>query len=754
MNLTDQILITMDTVKEATSIDNVPVDSETTGPAPKATGDAEVTEGAEATKGAEATCAEGADATDGAVATEGAEAAAGASGSEPQSKAHTDDVSDADSEQLLFNSPKPPTKEHQLLDDEIKTPLFVTSTKTYAAHHKRKSRASFSTKRITSALTRESTYMLRVKQRMDALDAIVSGLQGGIMKLVDSVDAYKEKTEQSVIQTRESISSLVKEILPTPRKGSNPVDNKPVLEMLKTHQQKIEKKIDVLSGRISQIEQCASQLKRVGKLELMLENLSAQLQNVQSKHCASCKCSEDIVVLNSDLQDMKQELCQQVRESGQDIASLKQTVLHAEDRTRQMNEQILKVLQEKTPNDVTLLTSAPPLATHSGSRNLVDTTSTVRPKTTVKPAMQNTESVSRQNSHRPANVHQPSTSSLASLPGHTGRANLDRPSSEKLRKVLLMGDSATKAIDKRYLLRHETVSKCRAATVSDAYVKIKTGTDNVKGKVIFCVGLNDLRQGTEVTEIVQDMRGLIEETIYRHPQCYIYLCSILPVNCPGVTRDKITRLNAGLENLQNLWERVFYVNTMTAFMNHNSPGSLFEMDHVHPNKDGVAVLMNSIRKKVESGQKSFHQFTSKPATPSTFSYASCASAAPIDKASVTSSCMGHVGLRDGERKAGASWGRSMQESNQHHRLSPNRLVSDPRRLDSVDEHARVNRDTITRGQCAQKHPVLPPSFPYQRYHPELRPSAMPWQGHFPYPHMISPAVYYPREMSDSLHYYV
>ena len=55
-----------------------------------------------------------------------------------------------------------------------------------------------------------------------------------------------------------------------------------------------------------------------------------------------------------------------------------------------MSEQILKVLQEKTPNEVTLLTSEPPPATHSES------TSTVRPKTTVKPAMENTESVSRQ----------------------------------------------------------------------------------------------------------------------------------------------------------------------------------------------------------------------------------------------------------------------------------------------------------------------------------------------------------------------
>ena len=180
------------------------------------------------------------------------------------------------------------------------------------------------------------------------------------------------------------------------------------------------------------------------------------------------------------------------------------------------------------------------------------------------------------------------------------------------------------------------MSKCRAATVADAIEKMSTGSKHEMDKVIFCVGLNDLREGTEVKQIIKDMRSLIDETLYRHPQCYTYICSILPVNCPRVTRDKITRLNAELENLQNLWERVFYVNTMSAFMHHDTPSTLFESDHVHPNKKGVTVLTNTIRKKVECQQKSFHQFTSKPATPRTLSYARCASAVPMNKPPVTS----------------------------------------------------------------------------------------------------------------------
>ena len=693
----------------------------------------------------------------------------GASGPTPQNKTvsvsidekDSADVSDTGSKQLLFCSPQPPTNEDQLLDGEMKTPSFSASTKTYAAHHKRKSRASFSTKRLTSAVARETTYMLRVKQRMDALDAIISGLQGGVLKLVDSVASYQENTEQTVIKTRETISSLIRERQPTSGKESNLIDNKPVLEMMKSHQSKIDNKLAALTERISQLEQCASQLKRVGKLELMMESLTAQLQNDQGKHCSSCNCSQNLVVLNSDIHDMKEAWSQRARESDEKLESLKQTVVHAEDTNKKMNEQILRMLQRKAPNDVRLQTSdlEQTQTTHSGSGNRVDQTNAAVPRTAVSSVRQDTVSSDPRNDHSLADVNQPSATSR---PHQTAQASQSRHSNDKTRKVLLMGDSTIKAVDKRYLLSHETVSKCRAAKVSDAHYKINTDSDHVKEKVIFCVGLNDLRDGAEVSQIVQDMRELIEETLHRHPRCYIYVCSILPVNCAGVTRDKITRLNAGLENLQNLWERVFYVNTMSAFMNHDSPVTLFEKDHVHPSKRGVILLANTIRRKVEFQQKSFHEFTSKPATPSTLSYASCASANPVNKAPMMPSIMTHAMSRD-ERDVRAPRVRPMQDSLQYnHRPPPYRQMAVSQseglsRLDSVNEHARPNRDNrdnVAQRQCApmyvpRNHPVLPPSVSYQRYHPDLIPRTVPWQGHFPYPQMI-----YPRELSDMFNYYV
>ena len=315
------------------------------------------------------------------------------------------------------------------------------------------------------------------------------------------------------------------------------------------------------------------------------------------------------------------------------------------------------------------------------------------------------------------------------------------------RKVLLMGDSTIKAVDKRYLLRQETVSKCRAATVVEAYKKMNTNSEQPKNKIIFCVGLNDLRQGSEVSKIEQDMRSLIEETLYRHPQAYIYVCSILPVNSPDVTRDRITQLNTKLEHLQRLWERVYYVNTMSAFLNDELPWSLFERDHVHPSKKGITLLMDTIRRKVESQQPSFRQFTSKPATPSTLSYARCVAQGPM-----TSSTMGHFGARD-VHATEMPQGRPMQDSNQRsQRPLPFRQVSELSRLDSVDEQTRTNSATQA-VHAPWKPSVFPASFPHPMYQPQMRPH-FPWGRHSAYHEMMPAPMYYPREMQQMSNYYI
>ena len=71
-----------------------------------------------------------------------------------------------------------------------------------------------------------------MKHRLNALNAILSGLQGGVLKVVDSVDACEEITAKTVLSASENISSLIKEGKNTAKKRRSLVDNKPVFEML------------------------------------------------------------------------------------------------------------------------------------------------------------------------------------------------------------------------------------------------------------------------------------------------------------------------------------------------------------------------------------------------------------------------------------------------------------------------------------------------------------------------------------------
>lgn len=302
-----------------------------------------------------------------------------------------------------------------------------------------------------------------------------------------------------------------------------------------------------------------------------------------------------------------------------------------------------------------------------------------------------------------------------------------------------MGDSTVKALDKRYLLHRGTISKCRTATVSDALEKMSSGSKQEMRKVIFCVGLNDLRHGTDVNQIIRDMKSLIEETFYRHPHCYIYICSILPVNSPEITRDRITRLNAELENLQIHWERVFYVNTVSAFLNHDTPWALFEKDHVHPSKKGLMLLMDIIRRKVQFQQKSFHSFTSKPATPSTLSYASSVSGVhPINNTPVTN-------LEEGKLHNRGRLAHVQRETR----------GTQPSRLDSVDESHRNNRNPGGRVPVymQQEIPIPPSTYFYPRYYSQMRPDGVTsWQGCRCVHQQMSPGSHLIRKMPEMPHH--
>lgn len=702
--------------------------------------------------------------------------------------------------------------------DEIESPLFTShkNTKKYASHRRRS--RSFVSKKIATA--RESTntyYMLRVKQRLDALDAIISGLQGGILALVNSVESHKQKTEMCVHQSGEKLASLLRETINTSA-GSSDATGKPILDTL----QNCEGKLAVLTERLIELGNSTSQLKRMGKMELMVENLTAQLKsdrNVHNTHCgcdkemealkemvgnltaqlqsdrnvhntqcgctreigtlkelvgnitlqlqndykmqnSPCDCTREIEALKENLHVSINAVKQQTTEATEKVTSVKESVMRLEETCCRINHVIMKVdrdnqsepAQSQRHYDTANKTypSAVPLSQPQPPTKVPE----LRKKDNTHSLVQPLISSEMERDRRPK-----TGAPMSQLKSPPTNANSQRPANQqarnqaKPRRVLLMGDSTTKSIDKRHVLRDETISICRAATVTEAYKKMNTNTEQKKTKVIFCVGLNDLRQGHSVSNIVQDIRALVEETLYRHPQCYIYLCSILPVNTPEVKRDQIMQLNSELQKLEKVWEKVFYINTMTAFLQDDAPWALFENDHIHPSQKGVLLLMNTIRRRIEAQLQSFRTFTSKLATPSTYSYLDslCHNIGEnnVHKAA-EEPCM------PPQLQFGGAAVSGNDAHNQNNRQMPEmphqqRRVPAPQlQLGNEAEHAGY----MPQRQCApapRRHVTIPPMYPYPRYHPELNPQAVPWREHFPYQSAMLPTNYYSPEI---INYYV
>ena len=192
------------------------------------------------------------------------------------------------------------------------------------------------------------------------------------------------------------------------------------------------------------------------------------------------------------------------------------------------------------------------------------------------------------------------------------------------RTTLIVGDSTVKLLDKRRLYRNQTISKCRAGTIYEAFQKIRTGGSHQMKNIILCVGLNDIRNGNNVDAIVDDMKCLLEETQLRHPECSVHLCSILPVDTGKVAKQDIDRVNSHFQHFGKYMDNVYYIDLLSAFVSHGSLGDLFESDRIHPNLKGTILMMQTMRHSLQHEHRPLRNFVSKRTTPDV-SYAQCVS---------------------------------------------------------------------------------------------------------------------------------
>jgi lysophospholipase L1-like esterase len=469
-------------------------------------------------------------------------------------------------------------QDHQTPSPTFKTPIN---------RRRCSSRLSFGIRGRPITRAHDSTQVVRLRHRLDALDAILSGLQGGILKVVDSLSDYKDNTEKCITDMVNKVTVKVTDVIRDgiPKKQCNcSRDASSPQHLIEQVNREAVKSIKTLGEKVSQL-QSVSNTDHIDNFKQMIDDVVTKpLDRIQ----------------------------RDISHNSEVIGKLKQSVAQSGTAYNEATENMLQILNQRHIPDNSSKPNQPSssLKSHRSESGVRETRPDIDNPSLNRRYVPHEEQI-RGNSRR---------EEIANTPG---------PRKEnKKRTVLVIGDSTTKLIDKRRLLRHETVSKCRAGTISQVHEKIVTGGTHEMDKIIICAGLNDLRGGSSPEQVTSEMKCLVDDILSRHPQGYIYICSMLPVNIREVPKQKITRTNSQLEELQKYSERVYYIDLFSAFLNQTSPSwELLEKDGLHPSLKGTIVMMSCIQRKIQlhDRQSARHKFISKPATPSSMSYANCVS---------------------------------------------------------------------------------------------------------------------------------
>lgn len=493
-------------------------------------------------------------------------------------------------EPVMFYTPEPLDSDLDKTNTDVNDSILNFKLKTPPLKfHRRSIRRDSRQFLIQSTSRKDSQRLLNVKHKLEALDGIVAGLQGGLQQLVANVHEHTSKTDQA-------ISKMTELIL----KNFSTTDQNAKTDKQSTNSAK---EINQLRDSVGQLQNVMT--KRLNKISDEMKELDTKVQNSldsQKDLKKLATVSDEMKLLDMKLQntldlqrDSKNTIIETIQSETEHVTSTLTTQL--ETRVQQLNKQI------DTAGEKIRLQVARSQQTSVIERSTAQQTATNSVNPTVEIRSKDKSDTS---THK-----NPRTTETADSNGTSSR------------KILLIGDSTMKNVDKRQVIQRQTVSKCRASTIAEAHFKITTGSSHAKEKIVYCVGLNDLRHGSSAAEVTTSMEQLLHETDRRHPGCKIYICSILPVKCTDKLKNDIKQVNGNFARLSTTTENVFYVDILSKFISHKFLQDLFERDQTHPNDKGTLVMTACIRQSLQLSHKPPQQFTSRLVNSSNMSYAEC-----------------------------------------------------------------------------------------------------------------------------------
>ena len=420
-------------------------------------------------------------------------------------------------------------------------------------HVRRKLPSVVASNRVPRLVARRTSIdSTKILERLDTLEGVVTGLQGGIVNVVNSVETFKRNTEKCVNNLIEKTETAIN-------------------------------KINQLTNRIYD-EGNGIKNSQISANKVEIEDIDKQW-NIKGIMPAIDSIRQEIIDIRARMSEFPNRKANMTNK-GTDPVALNKTQINKSVQAIPEEVTIQKVCDLRNKSKSYPPTMEGPLKPIGNDNK--DVIYGNKADKNLKGAFYggNYQTKDYIRTKNPGNRTQ-----LGELYGHTNKEQEPRP-------TLIMGDSSINQIDRRRLLRNQIVSKSKAFTISEAREKIAQGGD-LKENIIFHLGVNDLRDGESVDNINENIKDLVKETRTVHPESKVYLCSILPIQTSWADTAEVIRVNSYMENIPQFIDNIYYVDIFNTFIQEPNLYTLFEDDGLHPNIQGTIKMAGCIRDAVQ-----------------------------------------------------------------------------------------------------------------------------------------------------------
>lgn len=171
-------------------------------------------------------------------------------------------------------------------------------------------------------------------------------------------------------------------------------------------------------------------------------------------------------------------------------------------------------------------------------------------------------------------------------------------------EIIFLGDSLTDLCEWAELLKNDQIKN--RGICGDTTDGILNRIDNIieyqPQKLFLLIGINDLNQGRQVPDIVENYNLILNNIKDKLPTTKVFIQSVLPVNYQKFQKsgvnDKVIKLNLKLRELAKEFSYQ-YIDLFSAFLDINKElDSQYTTDGVHLNGQGYLVWKGIIEKDV------------------------------------------------------------------------------------------------------------------------------------------------------------